>query len=143
MKKYVTNDEMYIWLQPTGDRQVYAIGTLEEENQRVLSRNLVFIALSMGALMSVLYFYVTRSLTSPLERLMQTISKIRAGATELRADYQANDEIGMLAMEFNNMLDEVEALIGQQYEDKVLLNKAEYKALQAQSGYAEIRYSPG
>lgn len=102
-----------------------------------------FIALSMGALMSVLYFYVTRSLTSPLERLMQTISKIRAGATELRADYQANDEIGMLAMEFNNMLDEVEALIGQQYEDKVLLNKAEYKALQAQSGYAEIRYSPG
>ncbi len=22
MKKYVTNDEMYIWLQPTGDRQV-------------------------------------------------------------------------------------------------------------------------
>lgn len=114
-----------------------------EENQRVLSRNLVFIALSMGALMSVLYFYVTRSLTSPLERLMQTISKIRAEATELRADYQANDEIGMLAMEFNNMLDEVEALIGQQYEDKVLLNKAEYKALQAQSGYAEIRYSPG
>lgn len=65
-----------------------------EENQRVLSRNLVFIALSMGALMSVLYFYVTRSLTSPLERLMQTISKIRAGATELRADYQANDESG-------------------------------------------------
>lgn len=113
-----------------------------EENQRVLSRNLVFIALSMGALMSVLYFYVTR-ITSPLERLMQTISKIRAGATELRADYQANDEIGMLAMEFNNMLDEVEALIGQQYEDKLLLNKAEYKALQAQSGYAEIRYSPG
>lgn len=185
MKKYVTNDEMYIWLQPAGDRQVYAIGTLEEENrfyhdmisqyilsgdiegtedfsdnsrvffrvsqdkynlnacsimpqsvleenQRVLSRNLVFIALSMGALMSVLYFYVTRSLTSPLERLMQTISKIRAGATELRADYQANDEIGMLAMEFNNMLDEVEALIRQQYEDKLLLNKAEYKALQAQ-----------
>ncbi len=33
MKKYVTNDEMYIWLQPTGDRQVYAIGTLEEENR--------------------------------------------------------------------------------------------------------------
>lgn len=41
------------------------------------------------------------------------------------------------------MLDEVEALIGQQYEDKLLLNKAEYKALQVQSGYAEIRYSPG
>lgn len=185
MKKYVINDEMYIWLQPTGDRQVYAIGTLEEENrayheqisqyilvgdmeetenfsdssrvlfkvsqdrynlnaysimpqsvleenQKVLSRNLVFIAVSMGALMSILYFYVTRSLTSPLERLMETIGRIRAGDTELRVGYQAKDEIGMLGTEFNNMLDEMESLIGQQYEDKLLRNKAEYKALQAQ-----------
>lgn len=185
MKKYITNEEMYIWLQPIGDRQLSAIGTLEEENkvyhdaassrimsggtdgiddfsdssrvffqvsqdkynlsaysimpqsvleenQRVLTRNLVFIAVSMCALMSVLYFYVTRSLTSPLERLMQTIGRIRSGETELRTDYEAKDEIGMLGTEFNNMLDEMESLIGQQYEARLLLNKAEYKALQAQ-----------
>ncbi|MCM1122669.1 MAG: sensor histidine kinase [Eubacterium sp.] len=185
MKKYVTNEEMYIWLQPAGDRQLYAIGMLEEENQtyhdmissyiisgeieevddfsdsnrvffqvsqdkynlgaysimpqsileenqKVLSRNLIFIAVVVCVLMSVLYFYVTRSLTSPLEKLMQTIGRIRSGETELRADYEAKDEIGMLGTEFNNMLDEMESLIGQQYEAKLLLNKAEYKALQAQ-----------
>lgn len=185
MKKYITNEEMYIWLQPIGDRQLYAIGALEEENriyhdivsqyivsgeigeiddfsdsnrvffqvsqnkynlnaysimpqsvleenQRVLTQNLIIIAVIMGILMSVLYFYVTRSLTSPLEKLMQTIGRIRSGETELRVDYEARDEIGMLGTEFNNMLDEMESLIGQQYEDKLLLNKAEYKALQAQ-----------
>lgn len=31
------------------------------------------------------------------------------------------------------MLDEIETLIGQQYEDRLLRNKAEYKALQAQT----------
>lgn len=185
MKKYITNEEMYIWLQPEGDRQMYAIGTLDEENkvycdtiiryiltervdgigdfsdknrvffqvsqdkynlnaysimpqsvleenQRVLTRNLIFIVIAMAVLMSVLYFYVTRSLTSPLEKLMQTIGRIRSGETRLRADYEARDEIGMLGTEFNNMLDEMESLIGQQYENKLLLNKAEYKALQAQ-----------
>jgi len=185
MKKYITNEEMYIWLQPEGDRQMYATGTLDEgnkayydtivhyilsgkadeigdfsdknrvffqvsqdkynlnaysimpqsvleENQKVLTRNLIFIVIAMVVLMSVLYFYVTRSLTSPLEKLMQTIGRIRSGETRLRADYEAEDEIGMLGTEFNNMLDEMESLIGQQYENKLLLNKAEYKALQAQ-----------
>lgn len=65
MDKYFTNEEMYIWLQPAGDRPLYAIG--------------------------------------------------------------------MLGTEFNNMLDEIETLIGQQYEDRLLRNKAEYKALQAQT----------
>ena len=185
MQKYVTNEEMYIWLQPEGDRQLYAMGTLGEkdrtyydaisrriasgeiaeiddfsdrsrvffqvaqdkynlcaysimpqsvleENQRTLTRNLILIAALVSVLMGILYFYVTRSLTGPLERLMQTIGRIRSGETDLRADYEAKDEIGMLGTEFNNMLDEMESLIGQQYEDRLLLNKAEYKALQAQ-----------
>lgn len=32
MEKYVIDDQMYIWLQPVGDRQIYAIGNLGEES---------------------------------------------------------------------------------------------------------------
>lgn len=103
-----------------------------EENQKTLTRNLILIACITSAIMVLLYFYVTRSLTEPLEKLMETIGRIRSGETTLRVAYQAEDEIGRLGTEFNTMLDEIESLIGQQYEDKLLVNKAEYKALQAQ-----------
>lgn len=103
-----------------------------EKNQKTLTRNLILIACITSAIMVLLYFYVTRSLTEPLEKLMETIARIRFGETTLRVAYQAEDEIGRLGTEFNTMLDEIESLIGQQYEDKLLINKAEYKALQAQ-----------
>lgn len=185
MEKYVTNEEMYIWLQPQGDRQLFAIGNLEEEsieyhqalsdsilkgkpeemeavvdnnrvlfqvsqtkynldaysimpqsileeNEKVLTQNLVLIATVTGLVMTLLYVYITRSLAKPLERMMKTIARIRGGETKLRVEHTAEDEIGQLGSEFNHMLDEIESLISQQYEDKLLVNKAEYKALQSQ-----------
>lgn len=184
MKKYLPGDEVYVWLQPAGDRPFAALGTLNEENetfynetsnnimqgfspeenmqdskkvlfhisqtkfnmdaysimpqslleknQRTLTRNLFLIAVAVSISMALLYSYITRRLTKPLEELMTTIGRIRAGETELRAAYQAQDEIGQLGHEFNHMLDSMETLIGQQYQDRLLVNKAEYKALQAQ-----------
>lgn len=185
MEKYVINDKMYIWLQPLGDRQIFAIGNLEEEsvsyyekiddcirkgerselqsisernkvlfqvsqekynldaysimpqemlrqNQALLTRNLILIAAVMIVLITVVITYITKTLTKPLESLMDTIGKIRTGQTDLRVAYQKEDEIGQLGKEFNEMLDEIQRLIGKEYENQLLLNKAEYKALQAQ-----------
>lgn len=185
MEKYVINDKMYIWLQPMGDRQIYAIGNLEEEsisyfekvdsciqrnaleeiqniserdkvlfqvsqeeynlnaysimpqetlrqNQAMLTRNLIWIAAVMSIMIFVVTSYITKSLTKPLEQLADTMTRIRSGNTNLRVDYLAGDEIGQLGKEFNEMLDEIQRLIGKEYENQLLLNKAEYKALQAQ-----------
>lgn len=185
MEKYVINEKTYIWLQPLGDRQIFAIGNLEEEsasyyekikesicrgersklqsivegnkvlflvsqekynldaysimpqeilrqNQALLTKNLIFIAAVMIVLITIAITYITKSLTKPLESLMDTIGKIRKGQTELRVAYQKEDEIGQLGKEFNKMLDEIQRLIGKEYENQLLLNKAEYKALQAQ-----------
>lgn len=41
-------------------------------------------------------------------------------------------EIGALGQSFNEMLDQIEALLVREYETKLLLNRAEYNALQAQ-----------
>ncbi len=185
MQKYVIDDTMYIWLQPMGDRQLYAIGNLEEESasyyekiddcirrgvreeiqsiseknkvlftvpgenynldaysimpqemlrrsQAMLTRNLVWIAIVMICMITIVISYITKNLTKPLEQLTDTISRIRAGETGLRAAYVTGDEIGQLGREFNDMLDEIQRLIGREYESQLLLNKAEYKALQAQ-----------
>ena len=103
-----------------------------KENQRLLTQNLVLIAVILTGLLSLLILYVTKTLTRPLEELSATVKQIGAGETELRIRYTEQDEIGQLGTEFNHMLDEMERLIGKQYESELLRHKAEYKALQAQ-----------
>ncbi len=185
MEKYRTQAEMYVWLQPLGDRQIIASGNLEEasetyyneinqriqnqtldefkdtsegnkvlfqvpqnkynldaysimpqailrQNQKALTQNLILIVIVMSILITILSVYLSRGLTRPLEELTGTIEKIRSGHTSQRVKYLKEDEIGRLGQEFNEMLDEIERLISHEYESKLLLNKAEYKALQAQ-----------
>jgi sensor histidine kinase YesM len=184
MLKYCNKEEMFLWLQPYGDRPVLSVGTmadsnqeyynnitaqiqrgrLEEgtdiknkpilfqvdqnkydltaysmmpqsllkQNQKALTLNLILIAAIMSVIIILLSILITRSLTKPLEKLTKTITEIKAGNTRQRVEIYQEDEIGKLGQEFNEMLDEIERLISYEYETKLLLNKAEYKALQAQ-----------
>lgn len=102
------------------------------QNQRALTKNLIFIALIMIIAATILTILVSRGLTKPLDKLMQTIERIKGGETHLRVDIHNRDEVGILGQSFNEMLDQMEVLISQEYETKLLLNRAEYKALQAQ-----------
>ncbi|WP_394918593.1 sensor histidine kinase [uncultured Robinsoniella sp.] len=102
------------------------------QNQRALTKNLIFIALIMIIAATILTILVSRGLTKPLDKLMQTIERIKGGDTHLRVDIHNRDEVGILGQSFNEMLDQMEVLISQEYETKLLLNRAEYKALQAQ-----------
>ncbi len=106
--------------------------SLLQQNQVILRRNMLLIVLVLSVVLIVLFLYITKTLAKPLENLTSTVSQISDGDTNLRVDYTGPDEIGQLGSEFNHMLDEIENLIGQEYENKLLLNKAEYKALQAQ-----------
>lgn len=185
MEKYSPDQEVFMWLQPLGDRSMLSIGTLDqkdedsyvsfqkeiqegnenlgetlesgnrvffqvgqskynlgayslmpqsllEENQRALTKNLIMIAGIMLIVAAAAAYLVSKSLTRPLEKMTQTVKKIRDGDTRLRIQRMKDDEIGELAQNFNEMLDQIESLISREYETKLLLNRAEYKALQAQ-----------
>ena len=106
--------------------------SLLEENQRALTKNLIMIAGIMLIVAAAAAYLVSKSLTRPLEKMTQTVKKIRDGDTRLRIQRMKDDEIGELAQNFNEMLDQIESLISREYETKLLLNRAEYKALQAQ-----------
>ena len=116
------------------DLDVYAVmpQSVLKASQKMLARTLVMSVTALSVLMIILYTYITKRLTNPLANLMDTIGRIRSGETNLRVDYRVQDEIGKLGEEFNYMLDSIENLIGQQYQDKLLLNRAQYQALQAQ-----------
>ena len=185
MEKYSLGEEMFMWLQPAGDRPLLAIGNLEEadekdfqeladkihtssngkfedldsservffqvdqkkynigaytfmpqylleQNQKSLTQNLLLIATIMLVITIFLNILVSSNLTRPLVKLTQTIERIRKGETQLRVHITNGDEIGELGQSFNDMLDEMEVLISKEYEAKLMMNQAEYKALQAQ-----------
>ncbi len=76
-----------------------------KQNQKILAKNFVCIAVLMLLLASMATTLLSKSLTSPLERMTQTARKIRDGNTQLRMQGMKDDEIGELAYSFNEMLD--------------------------------------
>ena len=107
-------------------------GKLLSRNQKILNENLILITLIMLVVISISFYFVSRSLSRPLENMTRTVKRIQNGETQLRMENLKNDEVGELGKSFNNMLDQIEKLIANEYENKMSLNYAKYQALQAQ-----------
>ena len=105
---------------------------LLEESQNVLSRNMLVIALLVVAVAVVAALLIARSLSTPVTRIVRSLKEIKGGRTDLRLSGLKEDEIGTLGHAINEMLDTIQELIAQQFNAKLLLKQAEYKALQAQ-----------
>lgn len=103
-----------------------------QENQKILTRNLMLIAAMAICLAVLISWFISRTLTRPLENMTATAKQIKEGNTQLRMQRFHNDEIGELAQSFNEMLDQIETLVGREYEAQLSLNQAKYNALQAQ-----------
>lgn len=102
------------------------------KNQQILTRNLILIAVLLLIVFGILSIVMAKGITGPLEYLTDTMRKIRKGDMNLRVSGLGNDEIGELGENFNKMLDEMQQLIAKEYKNQLMLQEAEYKALQAQ-----------
>ena len=102
------------------------------ENQRALIRSLQVIAILMIIIFAAVSVFVARGITRPLAKLTGTMHRIQSGETQLRVEPLGNSEIGELGSTFNQMLDQVETLLVQEYRMKLSLQQAQFDALQAQ-----------
>lgn len=102
------------------------------ENQRALIRSLQVIAIFMIVIFAVISIFVARGITRPLAKLTGTMRRIQSGETQLRVGPLGNNEIGELGSTFNQMLDQVETLLVQEYQMKLSLQQAQFDVLQAQ-----------
>ncbi len=75
-------------------------------------------------------------ITRPLVRLTESMQVVATGdfrkAKELMEGEKRNDETGLLAQEFQIMLEQIDVLIHENYEKQLLLKDTKYKMLQAQ-----------
>jgi sensor histidine kinase YesM len=105
---------------------------LLEESQKVLTRNMLIIALIVIVVAVISAMLITRSLSTPLTRIVGSLKEIKSGRMDLRLGGLKLDEIGTLGRAINEMLDQIQELMAQQYNARLLLKQAEHKALQAQ-----------
>lgn len=98
----------------------------------LLIAGFLIIFLASAAIMKKLADIITK----PLEQLSRSMQIVETGNFEgakgVLSQKASNDESGMLAQEFQVMLDKITALIHDNYEKQLLLKDTKYKMLQAQ-----------
>lgn len=79
------------------------------------SRMVIAMLAGLGVLLSlVLAFLITRSLTRPIGTLVEAAEKVAAGDMTSKAVIESQDEIGLLARRFNEMLERLNNSITEQ-----------------------------
>ena len=87
---------------------------------------IIFVTLIFGTLISVFIY-------GPFEQLSRTIIEIKDGNTQLRVKTDGwSRELQVMGEEFNEMLDKIGQMVQEEYEAKVLMERTQYKVLQAQ-----------
>ncbi|TVY02977.1 cache domain-containing sensor histidine kinase [Cohnella terricola] len=80
-------------------------------------------------------FYLSNSITAGLKVLMQHLKRFGEGNFSVRIAHKSRDEIGVLAEKFNQMSDRI-------YEEQILKQEAEYRALQSEYSALHSQMNP-
>ena len=84
------------------------------------------------AIILVLGLSFSRLFTRKIEELTDNMNRVNQGSREVTVNSNAGDEIGLLVRSFRSMMDEINRLIHEVYENKIALKEFELKALTAQ-----------
>ena len=74
----------------------------------------------------------SRIFTRKIEELTDNMNRVNQGSRQVTVDSDAEDEIGLLIRSFRSMMEEINRLIHEVYENKIALKEFELKALTAQ-----------
>ena len=101
--------------------------------QRSLTRSLMVIMGMMLVVVCIFVMLLSQWLTRPTEQMLETFERIKNGETQLRVQPVGwSEELKVLGTEFNDMLDRVQAMAQEEYKYRLLVERTEYKMLQAQ-----------
>lgn len=107
--------------------------SLMMHTQSALARMLIIIAVFIILVTLLFGTLISGYIYRPVEALSNTIIKIKNGETDLRAKTDGwSEELKVMGDEFNEMLDQIGQMVQDEYEAKVLMERTQYKVLQAQ-----------
>lgn len=90
---------------------------------------IVLITVVIAVIVSVV---LSSTITRPLQKLLRHMTKVRDGAIHTKVQLGTQEEFGQLSERFNEMTDEILALVEKTRTDEKELREAEFRALQSQ-----------
>ena len=105
--------------------------------QKIISNNsyrfIIMVVLFCGLVtLGILAFFLSRLLLGKLTKLTVAINRIKQGKFETRVNIKSNDEIGILAADFNEMTEQIKSLMDNVRNSNIAEKEAIYKALENQ-----------
>ena len=103
------------------------LGDLRSMRTYIAGIAVLFLALAFAAAL-----YLTRIVYRPVKKLTVAMKQVSEGDMSARVEVVSGDEIGMVAEEFNRMLERIEELIARLIKEEQMKKDAELEALQYQ-----------
>jgi two-component system sensor histidine kinase YesM len=129
-------ESMVVSRNVTRQSEVTLISALSLESINNQSQVIFQIALYSGIASilcaSLLIFFTGKRLLMPLQTLVRGMTKLRGGNFGTRVRISTQDELAFLGHSFNEMAENIEALVKEVYERQLHEREAELTALQAQ-----------
>jgi two-component system sensor histidine kinase YesM len=93
-----------------------------------------YFGFSVFAVVKVFLYSISvhRYIQKPLTTLVDSFKKVQSGDISARIQHEGKDEFGYLYASFNDMAENLQNLIEQVYQQKILVQNAELRQLQAQ-----------
>lgn len=136
-KLYLNNPQRFVtWNTTKGNYPLRVVSSIPVElvviNSNYIMVTTFSVAIAAILLCLILSPLIIRSLTRPLNSIVQTMNHVQGGDTEARVAVKNNDEFGFIGTRLNSMLDNLNELYATNLEKQNRLRLAELKALYSQ-----------
>lgn len=127
----------YLALLHHSDAHNYNLFTFVPEKEAMGSLakyNLWFWSLAAASVIIIVFFslWIYRVIHNPLSRLVRAFRRLEVGHFDINMTYRGHDEFSYLYKQFNEMVVRLKQAIAEIYEQKLTVQRAELKQLQAQ-----------
>ena len=98
----------------------------------VILHNILIISIVVFILSVVFSILCTSTVTAPIQRLVDKMKSASAGMLDISVSYSSNDELAVLYNQFNLMMQKIQTLLNDIYEEQNAKQKMEVQLLQSQ-----------
>lgn len=98
----------------------------------VILHNILIISIVVFILSVVFSILCTSTVTAPIQRLVDKMKSASAGKLDISVSYSSNDELAVLYNQFNLMMQKIQTLLNDIYEEQNAKQKMELQLLQSQ-----------
>lgn len=107
------------------------IAVISSSTTPILSTLLAIIIICISILL-ISEFYLSLVIVNPIEKLTKSMNEVKAGNMNIHISSPYTDELGIMTNTFQDMVNQIDFLFKEAYENKILQQKLRLKALQAQ-----------